>query len=110
MEDLRAAVREHGESERAAAPTCSLRTAAAAAARPRRLLGWPLGADDDRGQARGNRQEIDILREFELPTIPKPSFAATRTLLSVQKPVAAAGLLLNVRQTNNLKEMPGEYE
>ena len=63
------------------------------------------------GQVMGHAAEIRALRTFTLPVIPKSPGAVLRTLLSVQEAGRTAGLLMDVRQANYLKEMPGEsYE
>lgn len=60
------------------------------------------------GQAMDHVSEIKALRTFELPEIPKSYGSVLRTLLSVEEAAKTAGLLLDVRQANYLKEMPGE--
>ncbi|AEM88867.1 hypothetical protein [Streptomyces violaceusniger] len=60
------------------------------------------------GQVMGHPAEIKALRTFELPEIPTSDNAATRALVSIRDAAKTAGLLMDVVQASDLKQMPGE--
>ncbi|MFD8339996.1 hypothetical protein ACFV42_46525 [Streptomyces solisilvae] len=60
------------------------------------------------GRVMGHAAEIKALRTFELPQIPPSAAAVARALGSVQEAAKTAGLLMNVKGAEHLKEFLGE--